>query len=93
MQELQFQTVPISAGILIVAETGLFHNNWVGMACECYCTCTSLPLYWSVSTTTGERNVAHNVHNAAQYHIVTEMLPNRLFHAIPCLGIRLGAII
>ena len=32
-------------------------------------------------------------HNVARYHIVTETFPNRLFQAIPCLGIRLGAII
>ena len=30
MQELHFQTVPIPAGILIVAETGLSYNNWGG---------------------------------------------------------------
>jgi len=30
MQELHFQTVPIPDSNLIVAETGLSHNNWGG---------------------------------------------------------------
>jgi len=50
----------------------------VGLTCECYCTCSLLPLYWSMSTLTDKHYVAHNV---AQYHIVTEMFPNRLFQA------------